>query len=489
MNLTTARSVKRAREIGVRKVVGAVRSVLIKQFIGESILVTSLAVIVSLVLLVLLLPLFNQITQKQIELPFNQVDFWLKLVAITLITGLVAGSYPALFLSSFNPVKVLKGTLKLDSGTTLFRKGLVVFQFTLSILLMVGMFVIYRQMDYVQTKNLGYDRQNLIYIPLEGNLLTKYPVFKETAANLPGVLAISKMKESPTVIEHHKDDLGWTGKDPNQHASFADAAVGYDFVKATHLTLVDGRDFSRDFGNDSASFILNETAVKRIGYVHAVGQPFKLGRVSGTIIGVVKDFHFNSMHDAIEPLVIRLDENPKWGSILVRTTAGKTKPVLAGLANICKNLNPNFPFTYQFSDEEYLKLYKSEQMVGTLCNYFACLAVFISCLGLFGLAMFTAAQRTREIGVRKVLGASESNIFILLSTSFLKPVLAGMLIAFPLAWYAMGQWLQHFAYKTTLEWWIFGIAGGVTVFIALLTVSFQSIRAALMNPVKSLKTE
>jgi len=229
--------------------------------------------------------------------------------------------------------------------------------------------------------------------------------------------------------------------------------------------------------------------VKRIGYQHPVGQPFTLGNVSGTIVGVLKDFHFNSMHDAIEPLVIRLDEKPKWGNILVRVAGGKTTPVLAGLAGICKNLNPNFPFTYQFSDEEYTKLYKSEQMVSQLCNYFACLAVFISCLGLFGLAMFTAAQRTKEIGVRKVLGASESSIFLLLSAGFLKPVFIGMLIAFPLAWYAMNQWLNHFAYKVNLEWWIFGGAGLITIIVALVTVSFQSIRAAAMNPVKSLKTE
>ncbi|WP_089904273.1 ABC transporter permease [Chitinophaga arvensicola] len=489
MNLATARSVKRAKEVGVRKVVGAMRGSLIIQFIGEALLLAFLALLLSLLLVVVLLPAFNQLSGKQLFLPVTQPAFWGTLLALTTFTGFVAGSYPALFLSSLNPVRVLKGSLKFSAGATYFRKGLVVFQFTLSILLMIGMFVIYRQMDYVQTKNLGYDRQNLIYIPIEGDLISRYSVFKEAAGNLPGVLAISKMKESPTVIEHHKGDLSWSGKDPNQPASFADAAVGYDFVKTTRLTLLEGRDFSREFGNDSASFILNETAVKKIGYVHAVGQPFQLGKVSGTIIGVLKDFHFNSMHDAIEPLVIRLDEKPKWGNILVRTAAGKTKPVLAGLAGICKDLNPDFPFTYQFSDEEYTRLYKSEQMVGTLCNYFACLAVFISCLGLFGLAMFTAAQRTREIGVRKVLGASETNIFILLSTSFLKPVLLGMLLAFPLSWYAMGQWLQHFAYKTSLEWWVFGIAGGITVLIALLTVSFQSIQAALMNPIKSLKTE
>ncbi len=489
MNLATARSVKRAKEVGVRKVVGARRSALILQFIGEALLLAFLSLAIALLVVMLLLPAFNQLSGKQLALPVSQPAFWAILLGLMVLTGFVAGSYPALFLSALNPVKVLKGSLKFGAGATNFRKGLVVFQFTLSILLMIGMFVIYRQMDYVQTKNLGYDRQNLLYIPIEGELITKYDVFKAAAANLPGVLAISKMKETPTVIEHHKGDLNWAGKDPNDPASFADAAVGYDFVKTLHLTLLEGRDFSKEFGNDSGSYILNESAVKRIGYTHPVGQPFTLGNVSGTIIGVLKDFHFNSMHDAIEPLVIRLDEKPKWGSILVRTAGGKTKQVLAGLAGICKNINPNFPFTYQFSDEEYTKLYKSEQMVGKLCNYFACLAVFISCLGLFGLAMFTAAQRTKEIGVRKVLGASESNIFILLSTGFLKPVFTGMLIAFPLAWFTMSRWLTHFAYKTDLEWWIFGGAGLITIIIALLTVSFQSIRAAAMNPVTSLKTE
>ncbi|MEI3800415.1 MULTISPECIES: ABC transporter permease [unclassified Chitinophaga] len=489
MNLATARSVKRAKEVGVRKVVGALRSSLIMQFIGEAMLLAFFSLVIALLVVILLLPAFNQLSGKQLSLPISQPVFWATLLGLTVLTGFVAGSYPALFLSSLNPVRVLKGSLKFGSGATNFRKGLVVFQFTLSILLMIGMFVIYRQMDYVQTKNLGYDRQNLIYIPIEGSLISKYDVFKETAANLPGVLAISKMKETPTVIQHHKGDISWSGKDPDDVPSFADAAVGYDFIKTMHLTLLEGRDFSREFGNDSGSYILNESAVKRIGYQHPVGQPFTLGNVSGTIVGVLKDFHFNSMHDAIEPLVIRLDEKPKWGTVLVRAAEGKTTPVLAGLAAICKNLNPEFPFTYQFSDEEYTKLYKSEQMVSQLCNYFACLAVFISCLGLFGLAMFTAAQRTKEIGVRKVLGASESNIFILLSAGFLKPVFIGMLIAFPLAWYTMNHWLEHFAYKTDLEWWIFAGAGLITIIIALLTVSFQSIRAAAMNPVKSLKTE
>ncbi|MGF6849735.1 putative ABC transport system permease protein [Chitinophaga sp. W3I9] len=489
MNLATARSVKRAKEVGVRKVVGALRSSLIIQFIGEAMLLAFFSLVIALLVVILLLPAFNQLSGKQLALPVSQPVFWGTLLGLTVLTGFVAGSYPALFLSSLNPVRVLKGSLKFGSGATNFRKGLVVFQFTLSILLMIGMFVIYRQMDYVQTKNLGYNRQNLIYIPIEGELISKYDVFREAATNLPGVVAVSKMKESPTVIEHHKGGISWSGKDPNDDASFADAAVGYDFIKTMGLTLLEGRDFSRAFGNDSGSYILNESAVKRIGYQHPVGQSFTLGNVPGTIVGVLKDFHFNSMHDAIEPLVIRLDEKPKWGNILVRVAGGKTTPVLAGLAGICKNLNPNFPFTYQFSDEEYTKLYKSEQMVSQLCNYFACLAVFISCLGLFGLAIFTAAQRTKEIGVRKVLGASESSIFLLLSAGFLKPVFIGMLIAFPLAWYTMNQWLNHFAYKINLDWWIFGGAGLITIIVALVTVSFQSIRAAAMNPVKSLKME
>ena len=489
MNLATARSTKRAKEVGIRKVVGAVRSSLIAQFIGEALLLAFISTLIALLIVLLMLPAFNQLSGKQLALPFESPAFWATLLGLLTVTGFVAGSYPALFLSSLSPVRVLKGGVRFSNGGVLFRKGLVVFQFTLSIVLIVGMIVIYRQMDYVQTKNLGYDRENLVYIPIEGDLITRYPLFKEEAGRIPGVAAVSKMKESPTVIEHHKNDIDWSGKDPNQFVSFADAAVGYDFIKTVHLKLVDGRDFSKDFGNDSGSYILNETAVRKIGYKHPVGQPFSLANVRGTVIGVLKDFHFNSMHDVIEPLVIRLDENPKWGSILVRTEAGKTKAVLAGLEKICKSLNPNFPFTYQFSDQEYTKLYKSEEMVSQLSNYFAFLAIFISCLGLFGLAMFTAGQRTKEIGVRKVLGASESNIFVLLSANFLKPVAIGMLIAFPLAWFTMNRWLQHFAYKIDLEWWIFGLAGLLTIIIALLTVSFQSIRAAVMNPVKSLRTE
>ena len=489
MNLATARSAKRAKEVGIRKVVGAARSGLIGQFIGEALLLTFFSVIIALALAGILLPAFNNLTGKQLSLPVGQPFFWVSLVGLLILTGSVAGSYPAFFLSSLNPSKVLKGSLKFSYGATFFRKGLVIFQFSLSIILIVGMIVIYRQVNYIQTKNSGYDRENLIYIPLEGDLIKNYPVFKEEAGKMAGILSISKMKESPTVIGHHVGDIGWQGKDPNLTTSFADATVGYDFVKTMRLKLKEGHDFSKDFGTDSISYILNEAAVTKMGYRHPIGQLISWADQQGKIIGVLEDFHFASLHEAIEPLVIRLSENQKWGTILVRTQVGKTKVALAGLEKLCKGLNPAYPFTYQFSDQEYAKLYSNEQSVSKLSGYFAFLAIFISCLGLFGLATFTAEQRTKEIGVRKVLGASVPNIVSLLSSGFLKPVVIAMLIAFPVAWYIMNKWLRDFAYKINIDWWVFVLAGLLTICIALLTVSYQSIKAAFSNPVKSLRTE
>ena len=489
MNLATARSTKRAKEVGLRKVVGAVRTALIGQFIGEAMLLTFFSVIAGVIIAALFLPAFNNLTGKQLSLPLTQPGFWVSLVALLTVTGFFSGSYPALFLSSLNPIRVLKGSLKFGWGATFFRQGLVVFQFTLSIILIVGMIVIYRQMDYIQTKNLGYDRDNLLYIPIEGELITKYSLFKEEAGKIPGVITISKMRNSPTVIEHHTGSIEWTGKDPNLSVSFADAVVGYDFVKTMNLKIKEGRDFSRDFGTDSASYILNETAVTKIGYKNPLGQTVTWGNRKGTVIGVLKDFHFNSIHQGIEPLIIRLDENWGWGTILVRTKADKTKETIASLEKLYKSLNSKFPFTYQFSDQEYTKLYRSEQVVSKLANIFAILAISISCLGLFGLAAFAATQRTKEIGVRKVLGASVPNIVIMLSTNFLKPVTIAILIAFPIAWYTMNQWLEAFAYKIDIEWWMFAISGFATICIALLTVSYQSIKASLSNPVNSLRTE
>ena len=487
MNLATAQSAKRAKEVGLRKVIGALRSSLISQFIGEALLLAFFSIAIALALTSILLPFFNQLTGKQLTLPLTQSSFWMAVVGLLLLTGFVAGSYPALFLSSLKPIKVLKGQLKF--GGAVFRKGLVVFQFTLSMILIVGMIVIYRQVSYIQTTNIGYDRGNLVYIPIEGELATKYSLFKEEAIRTPGIVDVSKMRNSPTIIEHHTGSISWPGKDPNLQAPFADGVVGYDFVKTMKLQLKEGRDFSRDYGGDSTGFLINETAAKQIGWQEPLGQTMTWGGRRGQVIGVIKDFHFASMHQAIEPLIVRLDENWNWGTILVRTRAGRTREAIAGLERLYKELNPKFPFTYQFSDEEFSHLYRAETVVSQLAGCFATLAILISCLGLFGLAAFTAAQRTREIGVRKVLGATVPRITAMLSGDFLKLVALAILVAFPLAWLIMDHWLGQFAYKTNMEWWIFVLAGLATLLVALATVSYQSIRAALANPVKSLRTE
>ncbi len=489
MNLATARSAKRAKEVGIRKVVGALRSTLIAQFVGEAVLLTFLSIIIAIIITALALPAFNQLTGKQLSLPFNQPTFWLTILGLILITGFVAGSYPALFLSSLKPVRVLKGSLKFSWGASFFRKALVVFQFAMSVFLIIAMIVVYKQLNYIQTKNLGYDRDNLIYIPIEGDLVKNYEAFKQEALSNTDIVNVSKMRNSPTAIFHHTGDIYWPGKDPNLTISFADGVVGYDFVKTMNLQLQAGRDFSKDYGTDSAAFLLNETAVKKIGLNDPIGKTITWGRHEGQIIGVMKDFHFNSLHETIEPLIMRLDENWTWGTILVRIKAGKTKESIASLQKICKQVNPKFPFTYQFSDLEYAKLYESEAVVSKLSNIFAFLAIFISCLGLFGLATFTAEQRTKEIGVRKVLGASSTNIVRLLSANFLKPIILAFLIAFPAAWYAMNNWLQNYAYTISIEWWMFALAGLLTICIAFITVSYQSIQAAVANPVKSLRME
>jgi hypothetical protein len=384
---------------------------------------------------------------------------------------------------------VLKGKLQFGRGSAFFRKGLVIFQFALSIILIIATIVIFEQMKYVQDKNLGYNRENLVYIPIEGDLVKKYDVFKQEAKNNSAILNISKMRNSPTYIEHHTSSISWPGKDPNLNVPFADGVVGYDFVKTMDLHLAAGRDFSKAF-NDSTHFILNETAVKKIGFSgDVIGKEISWGNRAGTVIGVIKDFHFNSLHTPIEPLIIRLDESWSWGTILIRIKAGQTREALADLEKICKNINPKFPFTYQFSDLQYAQLYKSEQVVSKLSNYFAFLAIFISCLGLFGLAMFTAEQRNKEIGIRKVLGASSKNIVALLSSNFLKPVFMSLVIAFPVAWWTTQKWLQGFAYRIHISWWIFLFAGITAILIALITVSFQAIKAAIANPVESLRSE
>lgn len=489
MNLATARSVKRAKEVGVRKAVGAVRSALIKQFISEALLLTVFAVVIALLLTGLLLPVFNQVTQTHLQISISDTSFWLYIGIITIVTGFVAGSYPALYLSSFNPVKVLKGTTKLSTGAVWFRKGLVVLQFVLSFVLIVGTIVVSKQVNFIQNRNIGYDKENLVYIPMQGSLPEKYSIFKNEALNMPGVQSISSITDNPSKLDQQTNSVDWDGRNPNTLISFEHPSVDYDFVQTMKLQLAEGRDFSKDFSIEENGYLLNETAVKDIGYTNAAGKFITVNGRKAKITGVLKDFNFRSVHEQIQPMIIELDAYNNAYYILLRIEAGKTKQALAGVEKLFKQLNPAFPFSYSFSDEEYQQLYQNEQMIGKLSNAFACLAIFISCLGLLGLIMFTAEQRTKEIGIRKVLGASVSSILQLLSTDLFKLVLVAVLIALPLAWWAMNTWLNDYGYKIDISWWTFLLAGGIVILITAFTISFQAIKAAIANPVKSLRTE
>ncbi len=489
MNLTTARSVKRAKEIGIRKVVGAVRPALIRQFMGEAVLLAFFSVVLALLMVLLALPGFNGLTGKEIRYPYDSSSFWLSLMGLTLLTGMVSGSYPALFLSSFQPIRVLKGSLRFSPATSWFRKGLVVFQFVLSIVLIIGTIVVSGQVNFIQSMNLGFTRENLVYIPLEGDLPGKYKLFKSAALQLPGVSEVSRLSNQPTDIENGTGGVDWDGKDPNNLVMFTQTAAGYDLVRTMGLKMVAGREYSPAYGTDSVGYLLNEEAARRIGYKDPIGKRLTFWGKKGTIVGVVQNFHFNSLHDPINPLVIRFGEQVDYGNALIRTQAGKTQEALRGLEGLCRSMNPKFPFTYMFADEEYRKLYKSETMVHGLANCFAGLAIFISCLGLLGLAMFTAEQRTKEFGIRKVLGAKVSTLFSLLSRDFLVLVLVAFVVASPVAGWAMHVWLQKYAYHIGLEWWVFLLAGATAMLIALLTVSIQAIKVAMANPVKSLRTQ
>ncbi|MBC7923508.1 MAG: ABC transporter permease [Ferruginibacter sp.] len=486
-NLSTAQSFKRSREVGVRKVMGTVRSHLIGQFLGEALLLTLLAVMLALAITAWMLPVFNQLTGKHIRIPLSQPSFLFSLGVLTLLVGLVAGSYPALYLSSLKPVRVLKTAPRLRSQARLFRQGLVVLQFTLSVLLIFGTIVVYQQVSYLRSKQLGYERENLLYVPIEGAL--KYPRFKRALVKLPGILAVTRMTQLPIHIGGLTWELHWEGKPPNARISFVQNSVGYDFTRTLGLKLRQGRDFSPAFPGDTSAYLINETAAKAMGMAHPVGQSVIFRGRPGKIVGLLPDFHFQSLRTPIEPLLIWLQEENAPGSVMVRTQPGKTREAIGRISSLARKMNPHVPFTHHFVEEEYQQLYGGEQVIGKLANYFAFLGIFISCLGLLGLVTFSAEQRTKEIGVRKMLGANTITIVVMLSKDFLKLVLLANGLALPLAWWAMNHWLEDFAYRTAIHWWIFALAGGTSLLIALLTIGWQVIEAAVSNPIKSLRTE
>lgn len=487
MNLATARSSLRAKEVGVRKVVGARRSSLAGQFMGEAVLLSLLAMGLALGLLTLLLPALNQLVGKQLSINILSLSFWFSVLLLVSLTSLVAGSYPALFLSAMQPVRVLKGSLATAPTGATFRKGLVVVQFSLALFLISGMLIIGRQMHFIRTKQLGLDRENVIRVPVEGRLRAKMETFRQELQRTPFIQSVTTTGEVPVrIASSSTGGLTWPGKDPKREETVYTMKVGYRFTQTMNIRLLAGRDFAPT--DSGAHYLINESAAKLMGLKQPVGTELTYQIGKGRIVGLMQDFHLNSFHEPIQPLVLSL--YPQWTNyFLIKTRPGQTAQAIHSLEQLAKQLNPGYPFTYHFIDEDYEQLYRSETVVNQLINYFGIVAILISCLGLFGLATFTAEQRRKEIGVRKVLGATVGSIVALLTKDFLKLVLIAILIASPIAWYTMNQWLNGFAYKIGLSWWIFALAGLMAIAIALLTVSFQSVKAALMNPVKSLRSE
>ena len=488
MNLSTARSMHRAREIGVRKAVGATRGSLMAQFLGESMLVALLAFFFATLLVALLLPAFNELTRKSMAFGLLEPGYWLIGVGITLLVGVVSGSYPALFLSSFNIVGVLRRHRTRSKGGRTVRQSLVVFQFIMSVLLILGTLTVYGQLDFIRHKKLGWDRENVVHLRLEGSAWQQYEAFRQTLLQKPGITDVTTASQTLLRIGNSTTNVAWAGKHPDDALSFHIINANYEFIETMRIALKAGRSFSRSFGGESTSYIVNERAARAMGMEDSVGQRLTLWEQEGPIVGLAEDFHIRSLYTTINPVIIRLAPRSA-RNLFVRMEAGKTAEALAGLEAVYKQFNPAYPFSYGSLEEGYELMYRSETVLGTLARVFAGIAVFISCLGLFGLAAFTAEQRTKEIGVRKVLGASVSSIVLLLSREYTRLVLIAFVVAAPLAYLAMHRWLNDFAYRIEISWWIFLMAGLAALGIAWLTVGYQSIKVARTDPVKTLRYE
>ena len=492
MNLSTARSEKRAREVGIRKAVGSVRGQLVSQFLSESFLVVGFALIVALLLVLGSLPLFNNLAAKEIAFPWSSYPFWGAILLFSVFTALLSGSYPALYLSSFQPVKVLKGTFKVGRFAALPRKVLVVLQFTVSAALIIGTIVVFQQVQFTKNRPVGYDRAGLVQIPLNNSVYAgKYNFMRQELLNSGAVEEMSFSNSPTTGVNWYGAGFSWPGKPASLQTRFAMVFVTHDYPKSMGLKFVAGRDFSREFATDSSAIILNQTAVKYMGLTDPVGTMItdEDGK-DGRVIGVVEDMVMRSPYEPVMQTIFKYGKDDMAGFYNLRLNPGQsTAKSIATLESIFKKNFPERPFEYQFVNDEYAAKFAAEERIGKLTGVFTGLAILISCLGLFGLASYVAEQRTKEIGVRKVLGASVVSLWRLLSKDFVLLVLIALLIAAPLAGYFMDGWLQKYTYRTELSWWIFAATGAGALAIALLTVSFQAVKAALMNPVESLRSE
>jgi ABC-type antimicrobial peptide transport system permease subunit len=490
MNLSTARSEKRAKEVGIRKAIGSLRKQLIGQFFSESILVALFAFLFSLLLAQLILPFFNEVADKKISILWGSPVFWLTGIFFAVFTGLIAGSYPALYLSSFKPVKVLKGSFRVGRFASVPRKVLVVLQFTVSVILIVGTIIVFRQIQFAKDRPVGYSRDGLIMVHVVTNDIHDH--FAAINNELKNSGAISEMAESSsdgTFVDENDNGFEWQGKDPSLQGNFNVVFSSVDFGKTIGWQIKEGRDFSKDFATDSSGIILNETAVKFMNLKDPLGQIITWDKRPYHVIGVIKDMVMESPYEPVMRTVFVLDPGAQNMINLRIDPSASAHEALIKIENVFKKYNPAQPFEYKFVDDEYAQKFGEEERIGKLSSFFAILAIFISCLGLFGMASFMAEQRVKEIGVRKVLGASVFNLWRLLSKDFVGLVIISLIISIPIAYYFMSKWLQDYDYRTEISWWIFAVTGFGALLITLLTVSFQAIKAAIANPVKSLRTE
>jgi len=490
MNLSTARSEKRAKEVGIRKAIGSLRMQLIYQFLSESLLVALLAFTLAIALTSLSMPFFNQLAGKKMVIPWGSAVFWLAGISFSMITGLISGSYPALYLSSFKPVKVLKGTFKAGRFAAVPRKVLVVMQFTVSVILIVGTIVVFQQIQFAKNRPVGYSRDGLVALPMAtGDIHKQFAAFEDELTKSGAVISVTETGSPTTEVHSTNSGFNWRGKDPSLAVEFPNIDVDNDYGKTVGWQFADGRDFSKEFATDSTAFVINETAAKFMNLKHPVGEIIKWDGQPFHVIGVVKDMVIESPYTPVRPtLYHRLSGAGDYVIVKInpRLSAGEA---LAKIQSVYKTFNPSQPFDYQFVDDEYAKKFGNEERVGKLASTFAGLAILISCLGLFGMASFMAEQRIKEIGIRKVLGATVFNLWRLLSKDFVALVAIALLIATPVSYYFMHQWLQGYQYRSGISWWIFAVTAMGALIITLLTVSFQSIKAALANPVKSLRSE
>ena len=485
MMLSTARATSRALETGVRKVVGASKRKLVIQFLGESIFFAFVSFIIALIFMYLLLPHFNTFTEKDLSL--NLVDTlktWGTFLMITLLTGIIAGLYPAFLLSSFNPLNILKDNYGSGRGGSGIRKVLVLLQFSISIGLIIGTIVVHRQLTYIRNLNLGYDKDHLVYLPTRGNF-NDLEVLARELRNYPGISNLTFSSDIPTNTIHLWGGNSWEGKEDDEQIMAHFYTVDFDFIPTMEIKMAAGRNFS--LATDSSNYLLNETAVKVFGIIEPIGKWYDWSNRRGEIIGVITDFNYKSVHTKVEPLVLRVDRYYRY--IIIRLLGNNLPAALSHIESQWKQYIPNYPFEYHFLDQELERNYAREQNMGVLFNYFALLAIFISCLGLFGLSAFMAQQRTREIGIRKVMGASTRNILSLLTTNFSRLVLLANIIAWPVAWWALKNWLENFSYHTDISLWIFPVAGLLAVAVALTTTTWQAYNAAVTNPAETLKYE